>query len=179
MGTLRDQLLRAGLVTKKQKEHQERRARKRAKKKRKGHVDAEEAARLAALEEERRRREEEQARRVEEERRAREEHERRVQVKNLIARQRPMDVRQGRRRFHYPTRDGRIGWLWMTDTMAHLLEVGEAAIVEDPFGGGDPIRVVDKDTAARLVEVGPDWIRFWNGSEAHAGLPVGGPEQES
>ena len=178
MSSLQEQLCKAGLVGKKQKAHQERRRRKKAKKRRMGAgADPQEEARRGALQEQRREREEARVRRVADEQARGQEHERRVQVRNLIHSQDPVETRPGSRRFCHPTRGARIRWLYVTEATAALLERGDLGVVEDPFGHGSSWHIVPRGTLERMIEVDGSWIMFWNGHPDHAGLPQGSGEE--
>lgn len=173
MGSLKDGLLRAGLVSKKQTVHAERTQRaKRTKRKRAGEVDPELLRQQAAREERALRLAAEEAARVAKRHVERAEHERRVQVHNLVRRPKGGDTRPGQRAFHFLQRGGRIGRLWVTGAVGGLLDSGHAAVLEDPFEGDDRFQIVDRDAAERVLRIDPTWVRFYNGHPDHAGLPL-------
>ncbi len=176
MGSLKDQMLQAGLVSRRQVDHQERVARTKKKKAKHGALDPEEEARKAALAAQAEEAARAQAERVEEERLRRLEHEGRVRVRNLLLRPSTFDSRPGQRRFHYLTRGGGIQWFWVTGTTGQMLESGLLGVAEEPFGSEPVFRLVERDTLAAIQVADPRWIRFWNGHPDHAGLPVGEDE---
>ena len=64
----------------------------------------------------------------------------------------------GPRRFYFVTRDGRVPYVDIGDETALSLERGAAAIAESPNGA---LRIITADAAARVVELDPQWVRAW------------------
>ncbi|MBN1947800.1 MAG: DUF2058 family protein [Bradymonadales bacterium] len=66
----------------------------------------------------------------------------------------------GRRRFNFVARDGIIPFLAVSESLGLKLERGQAAIVEDPVHAGDHT-LVNREVALRLMELDPDRVRFF------------------
>jgi len=172
MGSLRDGLLKAGLVSKKQTAHQERTKRSKRKKRKRGRqADPEELRRQRVAKERADEAAAQEAARVAAERARQAAHELRVQVRNLIHRPSGGDPRRGQRGFHFVTRAMRIGRVWVTGAVGGLLERGRAGIAEDPFGGDDRYHVLERATIERIIAIDGTWVRFYNGHPDYAGLP--------
>ena len=164
MGGFKDQLLKAGLVSKKdvRRSTAEKRSELKTKGKQASDAAAEAEARRKALYEERlaqqkaRDTEAEAARAAE---RGRKEADNRV--RDLI-RAHAVHVRGGERRFYFVCRDDVIRNLSVPDPIGQRLETGGLAIVEDPSRRAPSYRLVPGDVAASVAESYPDSIRFWN-----------------
>lgn len=165
MADLRDQLLKAGLVDKRQKQQADasarRTRRKKRKKKGKG-ADLEESRQRNAFEarlsaEAEKHRQLERARQLEQERR---ELERRVD--QLAGAAAVRESRPGRRRWCFVTRENRIRWLDVGATIAWQLELGNLAIVERPGNRDEPFAIVPRQTAERIAALDCRYVRFWN-----------------
>lgn len=161
--SLRDQLLKAGLVDKKAVARANREA-KEARRDDQGHRQRQkqaqrEAEARAAAEREARLREKAEARRAREE--AREAAERSVRVLQIV---RANAVRgRGTVPFHMIGADGRtVHRLMVSEPIAFKLRCGELAVAEAPAGGGRAAElvVVSLRGAQRLAEVAPEAVRF-------------------
>ncbi len=162
MSDLRDQLLKAGLVSGKQvrqAKHQDRVHRKEVG--REG-IEAERAAtdrEFVAQQEQRRLRD-----------RAREEARRRelAATERLLALQSRIrtgwirEATAGSRRFFFVVADGRITYLDLSDDAARRLQSGRAAVVDAAGIVRGEHCVVDGATALSLSRDHPELIRFWN-----------------
>lgn len=160
---LRDQLLKAGLVDKKQADRAAREAREQ-KRKEEGQkearrvVEQREAERLAA---ERAAAEAERIAR----RKAAEERAHRetivLQARQILAAHR-LRFREGPQRFHHRSPDGREAWrLRLPERVAEDLRCGRAAVAY--IDGLEPkVVVVDRDTADRVEAIRPELILFRN-----------------
>ena len=184
MQNLRDKLLQAGLISKKQKkqvEHQLREERTQAKKE--GRVQEPAAGlkeKVARELEERRKREREQ-RLAENERRRQEEEARRLQEEELARERRRRSEQEWQKlkarslleasmfipsipgpvRFHFVARRGGIRWIWVSTRMAMELAAGLVAICQVPEWGEEKFCLVRRDVAETLLQMDPSLVRFF------------------
>ena len=164
--SLRDALLKAGKISKKQARHAETETRK-SRKKRKGHLVEQdrEAAQLARHEE---RQAKQRAADLERARIAKEEHEaheRQVRIKNLIYRWKRYPARRTSNEFWFVRSDGFIGLMMVDRQSAAELEFGQAGIVEPP-GNPTGVLVVKREGVQKLLEIAPEVVRFYVGEGA-------------
>lgn len=173
MQSLRDKLLKAGLVS----EEQAKKAEKETKpekgkthRAREQEISEEEkqrraafAAREAELAEERRK---EEAKRAE----ARMQSERARRLRQIVESNKISDP--GASMFHYVRRSGKIGRLAIGLETQKLLESGAAAVVDDP--GSPDCAIVPAEAAKRVYEVDPQSIRFWCGPDKPIGYSDAG-----
>ncbi len=130
MQNLRDKLLKAGLVDKKQKTQVDTQDRRDKKQKGAAELAAEEAAKQRLFAE-KQAAEAEAKRRVEAERATeRLAHEARVRVRNICAHWAVHQKRPGQRRFYFARRSGVISYVLVSDELVEKLSVGALAIVE-------------------------------------------------
>jgi len=161
MQDLRSQLLKAGLIDKKAKQHADRQAR----------TDDRRKGAEATAREEQTRQEQFQGRREEQRdadrRRERQRqvdraaHEERFRLRDLVRQGAVREGRRGRRRFYFVTRAGRIPFVEIAEELGLQLEAGRAAIVEVPLAK-DEYEIVARGTAERVWAVEPELVRFWN-----------------
>jgi len=162
MSTLKDELLKARIVSKKQvrqAEHQERQ--KRMELGRQG-VEQEKARRLAEQQEKERLRREEQQR---QERLRREEEQARgglQRIRTLVAGNDLCRHGSGPHPFHYLAADGALPRVGVSGAMAERLEAGRAAIVELPGPPAAEVYIVPPDVAEQVRRIDPSVVRFWN-----------------
>lgn len=164
MSNLRDQLLKAGLVSSKkarQAAHEERVHRKEAGKEGLEEERAAHEAELAAADEAKRLmdREREETRRL----RAEEEARANALVQRLAS-GRLRDALGGNRRWYFVTDTGRITFLDLNDDAMRKLQQGAAAIVATEGVVRGEFCLVDTVTAGYLSKERPDVIRYWNRS---------------
>lgn len=173
MQSLRDKLLKAGLVTEEQAKKSERDGKSGPKK---THRQAEQKV---SLEEQQRRdafaahaAEQAEERRKEEAKRAeaKMQSERARRLRQIVESQRISDP--GASLFHYVRRSGKIGRLAIGLETQKLLESGAAAVVDDP--GSPDCAVVPAEAAKRIYEVDPQSIRFWCGPDKPIGYSDAG-----
>lgn len=160
MRTLKDQLLRAQLISEREaidatrKQRTEKRqsdqALSKEEKEQRRHaqvqpVDPQEAERRRVA------REEQLARNREREARERQQRVRQLVAEHLIA-------SRGNRTFYFVSRARKVPCVTISDELAKRLESGGAAIVEAASGGG--FAVVPKEAAQRIREIDPEAIRF-------------------
>ena len=165
MADLRDQLLKAGLIDKKSKQQadtSDRKNRKQKKKKKKIQAANEERLRRQAYDDKMAAEAREHRRLAQAEALAREAQERNNRVMNLLDAWAERVVVPGPIRWCVLTREQRINWLYVTDEVAKRLELGTLAIVEHPGDAEAPYALVPRDIAARINELDPMIIRFWN-----------------
>ncbi len=162
MQNLRDQLLKAGVIDKKKKQHADREAKTEQRRKGARTVAAEEKERAAAHE--RKREEQRREARARDQDRARERagHEALHRLRDLIQAGMVRQGLRGGRRFHFVTRHGRIPSLSISEELALQLERGAVAIVEIPLEKGEVFAVVERATAERVRESHPDYVLFAN-----------------
>ncbi len=176
MGSLRDELFKAGLVDRKakQKADTEVRRKKKKKKKKKG-APEEELARKKAYDEEMARRAEENRAREEARKAEQERKEQANRVANLVRAWAMRRSGKAKHRWYFLVDDKRIGWLDVTAELAWKLEMGAVAIVANPMDADEPFAIVPRNAADKIVEIDDQAVRFWNRS----GRPQGDRDRES
>jgi uncharacterized protein YaiL (DUF2058 family) len=163
MQSLRNQLLRAGVITKEQNRQVEQEARRERKKHQKGH--AEEAVQA-------------QQRQTYEARletqRAADRHRSAVQRAELEAREKYLQLRHiidywqvpeepaGTRRWYFPTRSNTIKYLYVSEPTAAQLSRGALAIVEHPEARDTSYVLIDHEAAALITRIDAQYVRFYN-----------------
>jgi uncharacterized protein YaiL (DUF2058 family) len=65
----------------------------------------------------------------------------------------------GRRRFYFDSRDGRVPYLDLSDEVIGELESGRAAIAESASG---KTTIITAETAIAVMGLDVDWLRRWN-----------------
>ncbi len=164
--SLRDALLKAGKVSKKdaQKAATDQRRRR---KKQKGHrPDADRQAESEKRREARRAKQREADRaRAAEARRVFEAHERAVRARNIIQGWRREPGRRRGAPWHFVRSDGHIGVLDLDAELAQEIQYGAAGIIEMP---GDPelVVVVRREGIVKLLEFVPEIVKFYLGVSA-------------
>ncbi len=143
---LRDKLLKAGLVDKKQKQQvdtQDRRDKKQKSVEQLAQEEAERQRQFAAQQAE-----EAEANRLREAQRTvdRLQHETWNRVRNICDRWAVRQIKPGARRFHFVQRSGRIGYLLVNDALYDQLLLGALAVVErlPPDEIAPPLRELDR-----------------------------------
>ncbi len=161
MGDLRDQLLKAGLVTDKQVKKAASAERRR--KKAKGHkaLARERAQREAEAEAKRRQR-------IERDRAAGKARaaqaataEQRAQAEQIVRANKVPGATRGGRRWYYERPDGRVPYVTLSDEAAEGLERGRFALVgSGPGNDGRGVIVVTRDAAQRVQALDPERVLF-------------------
>ncbi len=162
MQSLRDQLLKAGIVNRKQKEVGDREARTEARRAGAKALEADARDRQAAFEAreaERRQRDRQREREAAARQDARD---RGRQCRAIAESGAVREGRGGPRRFHFVARSGRIPYLRVSEEMARDLEQGRYAIAETSEGPVERFDIVARVTAERLVGIDAETVRFWN-----------------
>jgi uncharacterized protein YaiL (DUF2058 family) len=184
MQNLRDKLLQAGLIDKKQKKQADHRLRQeRTRARREGRppdADAEIKAQIEREVEERRRKErqqklaenerrrlEEEARRQQEERQARERRRRseeewqKLKARSLLEANMFLPQAPGPVHFYFLARRGGIRRLDLSTRLATELAAGLLAICQMPAWGEEKFGLVRKDVAEMLLKMDPSLVRFF------------------
>jgi uncharacterized protein YaiL (DUF2058 family) len=161
MQDLRSQLLRAGLIDKKAKQHADRQARSDDRRKGADNVAREQQERQVRFEEQRDERRDADRRRERQRQADRAAHEERYRLRDVVRQGAVRDGRRGRRRFYFVTRAGRIPFVEIAEELGLQLEAGRAAIVEVPLAK-DEYEIVARATAERVWAAEPELVRFWN-----------------
>ena len=65
----------------------------------------------------------------------------------------------GRRRFYFESRDGRVPYLPLHDEIIVELERGTAALVESPTG---QTSIITAEAAVKVMSLDVEWLRRWN-----------------
>lgn len=164
MASIKDQLLKAGLVSKKdaRKAGAEKRSERLAQGVQASEAAAEAEARRRALYDQRLA--EQQARDQEHEARQKEEQrgrDARNRMLNLVSAH-SLPLRGGDRRWHFVCRDGVIRWIAVPEAIAQRLEGGSAAIIEDPRTMARAFMVVAAEAAQACSETSSERVLFWN-----------------
>ena len=163
--SLRDALLKAGKVSKKQAQVAATEKRKKRKKKKGHRVEAEA---LRAQEQRHASRMSDQAdanrERAEAARLEREAHEARMRLKNVIHTWQRKPGRRADRAFHFVRSSGAIGVTRIEGAQAWELQFGGLAIVEHPDDGAP--RLVARDAVEKILRLKPGALRFYVGEGA-------------
>jgi uncharacterized protein YaiL (DUF2058 family) len=163
MQSLRDQLLKSGVATKKQKQQVEQEKRRERKRHRKGEV---EEATLAQQRQAHATRLEAQRnadrQRAAVQRASLEAKEQCLRIQHIIDYwQTPEDAR-AEERWYFQTRHNTIAHIYVSEPTAARLEVGDLAIVERPETEESPYVLVPREAAAYIARVDQQYVRFTN-----------------
>ncbi len=164
MQSLRDKLLKSGLVDKKSARKSKTEARRQKKKRGgAGKVDAEQDQRRQQDYTERTASEARVAQReAAQVNAARERREREERRRNIIERHCLVKIDGDQRCFHFVAPDRKIQRLMTTDRVAERLVAGEVAIVSAPYDARRSYRLVEREIAERLEQLAPSCLLFWN-----------------
>ncbi|MGK0360184.1 MAG: hypothetical protein ACI9U2_002497 [Bradymonadia bacterium] len=160
MSSLRDQLLKSGLVSKKQARQSQHKRRVEKTEKGGAALEAEKAAQTAAVAAQRA--EQRAADKAREASRnvGKDAQDLQNRVAQIVSGGRARVDDRGNRRFYFETRDARVVYLALSEQQNTDLAEGRMGIVESRAG---KVTVVDRDTAQRVAELDSDWIRRFNG----------------
>jgi uncharacterized protein YaiL (DUF2058 family) len=163
MPSMRDQLLKAGVITREQKHQVEQEKRRKRKQHKKGHLDD------AILEQQRQAYEAKlEAQRAADRQRAavqraqQEAKERRLQIRHIIDYWRVPEEPTGHRRWYFTTRHNTVKYFYVSESLAAQLDNGALAIVEHPDEVEAPYALVDREAAALIGRIDPQYVRFYN-----------------
>ena len=163
MQNLRDQLLKTGIINKKQKRQAEQTKHRERKQHQKGQFDdiaqaQQKQAYEAKLEAERAaNRERATAQRTQQEAK-----ERRLQIRHIIDYWQLSEDPTGDQRWNFTTSRNTITYLYVSDPLATQLTAGDLAIVECPDEPDRPYALVDREAAALIARIDPQYVRFHN-----------------
>ncbi len=158
MSDLRDQLLKAGLVTAKQATDADKQARRQRKKQGAKATRRQQEQRRRRLQEERAQSAAADRERSVASRSGEEDKQLALRVSQIIE-SNGLDLKiQGRRRWYFVNRSGRVPYLELGDEAAARLESGAAAITESPTGA---VRLVTAAGARRVCELDDRWLVQW------------------
>ena len=163
MPSLRDQLLRAGVITKEQKHQVEQEERRERKKHQKG--QAEDAAQIQQQQAYEARLEAQRAadqQRAAAQRLQLEAREKRLQIRQVIDYWKMPTEPAGTRRWYFTTRGNTIEHLYVSEPTATQLSRGVLAIVEHPEEADMPYVLIDQEAAALIARIDPQYVRFHN-----------------
>jgi uncharacterized protein YaiL (DUF2058 family) len=163
MQSLRDQLSKAGIVTKEQKRQVEQQKRRERKQHKPGQVEE-------RLQEQQRQAYEArlQAQRLADQQRAAEQsaqraaHEKRLQIRHIIEYWKILPEPAGTRRWYFTTRQNTIKYLYVTEPLAAQLSRGALAIAEYPEALDTPHVLIDQEAAVMIRRIDPLYICFHN-----------------
>ncbi|RME44330.1 MAG: DUF2058 family protein [Deltaproteobacteria bacterium] len=162
MGSLRDELLKAKIVSRKEARKAAHEARVRRKELGREGIEAERKAAEERRKTEEAKRKAAERKRVRREQAARAEHERQNRLKTIIRNGMLPDIPSGPRRFYFVAMDGKIPFLQIAESVATRLERGELAIVEAPEFSPDGFVLVTREAAGKIAEIDPERVRFSN-----------------
>ena len=163
MPSLRDQLLKAGVATKKQKQQVEQEKRRERKRHKKGHVEdaalaRQQQAHAARMEAQRNA----DRQRAAAQRAALEAKEQRLRIQHIIDYWQSPEDAQGTERWYFQTRQNTITYIYVSQPVAARLEAGDLAIVERPETEESPFVLVPREAASYIASVDQQYIRFTN-----------------
>ncbi len=163
MQNLRDQLLKTGVINKKQKRLAEQDKRRERKQHQKGHFDAmtqaqQRQAYEAKLETQRAADRERAAAQLAQQ----EAKERRLQIRHLIDYWQMPEDPTGDRRWSFTTSQNKIKHLYVSEPLAAQLTAGHLAIVERPDDANILYVLVEREAATLIARIDPQYVRFHN-----------------
>jgi uncharacterized protein YaiL (DUF2058 family) len=168
MQNLRDQLLRAGMISKDQKRQTEQQKRQERKQQKPGHHDEmlqtqQRQAYEAKLEAQRAADRE----RAAAQRALQETREKHLQIRHIIDYWQVPMPSPGDCRWYFTTRQNTITYLDVPAPIATQLGKGDVAIVEYPEETDLPYVLIDHEAAELIARVDPMYVRFYNTEPAH------------
>lgn len=173
MQNLRDQLLKAGLANKQQKNQIETEKRRSRKKKKRGQAeaDAQEQQRLAHVARLEAQREADRERAAAQ-RAELDAKEKLLRLQNIINYWQFSEDENADRPWYFTTRHNTINHLYVSRSTARRLMDGDMAIVEHPEREEMPYVLVEHEAAAHIDPIDPDLVRFSNRLRQHSLLPM-------
>jgi uncharacterized protein YaiL (DUF2058 family) len=163
MPSLRDQLLKAGVITAEQKRQVDQQKRRAQKQHKPGHVDeVAQAQQRQAYEAKLAAQRAADQQRAAAQRARLEAREKFLQIRHIIDYWKvPADL-TGNRRWYFTTRDQTIKYLYVSEPIAAQLGSGQLAIVEYPEAMDTPYVLIDHEAAELIAHVDPGYVRFHN-----------------
>lgn len=160
MSSLRDQMLKAGLVSKKQARQSQHQRRVEKTKKGSRGLAEERAQKQAAVEQQQAKKRAQDKQREQARNERTDARNAQQRIGQIVAGGRKKLDDRGNRSFYFETRDGRVLYLSVSDQQQGDLVDGRLGIVESPTG---KVSVIDRETARRVAELDATWIRRLNG----------------
>ena len=162
MGSLKDELLKAKVVSKKEvkKSDHEERIKKEEVGKDEVRQEKEKFRQEVAKEKEERKKED--RKREESLRREKEKREKLIQLEQRIRENAVREAFTNSKRFHFVAANGGLPYLEVSDDMARSLERGRLAIIEIPQEKFSEFFIVPDDIARDVLKALPDWVRLFN-----------------
>ncbi|MCZ6872327.1 MAG: DUF2058 family protein [bacterium] len=163
MQNLRDQLLKTGVINKKQQRQAEQAKRHERKQHRKGQFDE-----IAQAQQQQAYADKLEAERAASRDRAAAQHaqqeakERRLQIRHIIDYWQMSEDPTGDQRWYFTTLQNTIKHLSVSDPLASQLTAGNLAIVARPDDTDTLYVLVDREAAALIVRIDPQYVRFHN-----------------
>jgi uncharacterized protein YaiL (DUF2058 family) len=160
--SIKDELMKAKLINKKQIrqiEHEERLEKTKLGKEGVQEKRQEQKRSIDKLQEEKREKDQQQARVENQEKQGKE---KKSRIEDIVKQGRAMEGGRGSKKFYFVSRSGKIYFLSVSDNMIEKLERGGAAIVE--IGEGpykNDFVVVNTPAATQLQSLDPTMICFW------------------
>jgi uncharacterized protein YaiL (DUF2058 family) len=168
MQNLRDQLLKAGMVTKDQKRQVEQQKRQQRKQHKPGHLEeALQAQQRQTYEAKLEAQRADDRERAAAQRTLLEAREKRLQIRHIVDYWKILTDATGKRRWYFPTRQNTITYLYVSEPMAAQLSSGDLAIVEYPGETDMPFALIDHEAAELIARVDPLYVLFYNTEPAH------------
>jgi uncharacterized protein YaiL (DUF2058 family) len=162
MQNLRDQLLKAGMVTKEQKQRTDLEKRRQRKQHGKGQRDDTPQAQRQAYEAKLAAQRAADRERAAAQRAASEAKEKRLQIRHIIEYWKVPEDSAGTRRWYFVTRDRTIRHLYVSAPLAERLEAGALAIVERPDEQETSYVLIEHEAAEQIGRLDPQYVRFHN-----------------
>jgi uncharacterized protein YaiL (DUF2058 family) len=168
MQNLRDQLLRAGMISKDQKRQTEQQKRQERKQQKLGqHEEIMQAQQRQAYEAKLEAQRAADQERAAAQRALQEMREKRLQIRHIIDYWRVSAASPGDRRWYFTTRQNTIKCLYVSPPIATQLGKGDLAIVEYPEATDLPYVLIDHEAAELIARVDPVYVRFYNTEPAN------------
>ena len=163
MQNLRDQLLKAGIASKKQKQQVEQDKRRERKRQKKGQAEAEAMVQQRQAHEARREAQRNADRaRAATQRADLEAKEQRLRLQNIINYWQLPDDANAMRRWYFTTRRHTIRYIYVSEPTAERLRLGDVAIVECSDADEERYVLLEHEGAEHIVPIDRDLIRFSN-----------------
>jgi uncharacterized protein len=159
-GTLGDQLLKLGLVDEKQVKKSKHDQRTDKKARGRDGIEADRSRRAKEADQRRTTARQTDRDRSRERNESAADRETQNRIQQMVASGRVDGRTGGRRRFYFESRDGRVPLMEVNDDTHNGLEAGRIGIAEDLEG---KITLITRESAARVAELDPSWLRAWNG----------------
>lgn len=158
--SLKDELLKAKLISKKQLKRLEHQDRVEKKQLGQGKLQGKKQQQLQAIEKKQQQKKQQDQQRAKREQEKRLNKEKLAQIRQIINQGKLQGHGAGNRKFYFVTRNGKIPFILVSDDLMRQLERGEMAIIE-PGDATDEFVVVDGHSANKLNHLQRDIVRFY------------------